>query len=341
MKKVSFFSVVMAGFLSLLVACATSATPLYDVIALPQNFWVQAINNQGQVVGRTANGQAAVWYKGLYQRIPLCGFSEAFDINDAGTVLVSVVKSDRPDYFLVHHNKWIRIYYAGRMERINVPYGSTVHALNNAGQVIGETYDARTNTQRGFIWQNGQTIYITTPDQGFCTLTDINDVGTVTGFFWGMGNERPFIRQSNGNFTDLLTPGGDGRPESINNHDIAVGSYQPIPGYYSYPATWIPEIRRPDIPMTLLGDLSGKARDINDQGDVLGSVNPPANLYQVVIWLNDHYSSTPVLLEQCLSQPLRIMDTPALHLNNAGQIICDGQQPNGTFGYFFLQPRQR
>src|SRR5690348_13571991 len=59
--------------------------------------------------------------------------------------------------------------------------GSTAHAINNVGQVIGDSIDPR-SFQRGFLWQNGALSELgTTSPSGWVVAFSINDAGHVTG----------------------------------------------------------------------------------------------------------------------------------------------------------------
>lgn len=339
MKKVLLLVGMVILALSLLAPLNASAASLtippvgkvvYSAVPLT-NFWARAINNCGQVAGRTPDGHAAIWsIRGGLRMINLgfnCDWSEAFAINDRGTILVTTVwnKDYRSGFYLVHRN--------GRIQEVNVPLWSTLHGLNNKNQIVGEFYYSN-YTQRGFIWDNGQITFITDPSQGFCTMTGINNAGQALGMFWGNGPEQPFL-WDNG-IVHFETPDGEGRPEAVNNNGEVAGAYSVYDTDGSnirYPVFWTPDGQMHELESF---GFPGQAMDINDRGEVVGSILPPTAPGVTVIWRN---GQPPISLEQTLRQPVRIFGT-GININNAGQIICYGSGPTG-YGYFFLQPRYR
>lgn len=336
MKKVLFLVGVVILALSLLAPLSASAASLaippigrvvYDAVPLT-NFWARAINNCGQVAGRTPDGHAAIWsIRGGLRMINLglnCDWSEAIGINDRGTVLVATTwnKDYQSGFCLVHRN--------GRVQQVDVPLHSTLHGLNNKNQIIGEFYS--NYTQRGFIWDNGQITFITDPSQGFCTMAAINNAGQVLGMFWGNGPEQPFL-WDNG-IVYLETPDGEGRPEALNDRGEAAGAYSVYDANGSnlrYPVVWTPDGQMHKLESF---GFPGQAMDINDRGEVVGNILPPTAPGVTVIWRN---GQPPIPIEQILRQPVQIFGT-GIHINNVGQIICNGFLA-GQYGYYLLQPR--
>lgn len=333
MKKV-VFSVVLVVLMVLSVAMAANAKGdlLYETTQIV-GLWPTAINNHGEISGRVIGGQAGIWRNGRLETI-LDGFyfSEAFALNDRGTALVAARKTEHS-----YSNRFFLIRKNGKIKEVNVPEGSILHGLNNSDQVVGE--NEQDHVQRGFIWDDGQLTWLTT-DSSYATMTDINDHGQAAGFLWGAGfGEQPFV-WSEGQLTYLqapLLPGFDGsfcdaRPGEINDAGM-------IAGYYVLPSgwgDWYPVVWYPDGRMVQLDQMKGKADGINNQGEILGHVEPPGELWQTVIW--PEIGADPVYLEQHLNEPLRIISAA---MNDRGQIICYGIRPDYSSGYFLLNPQRK
>lgn len=326
MKKASFL--VGVALLALLAAAtaAIAANIVYDVIPL-ENFWAGDINNRGQIAGRTPDGHAAIWYRGQMNLVDIdADWSGAMGVNDGGTVLISAAwdKPKRMGFYLVHQD--------GLIQKVDIPFGDAVHGLNNTNQVVGETYDplASPHIQSGFIWDNCRMALLT--QEGMCTMVGINNPGQATGFLWGSGDgDRPFIWNGSQIVMLQMPAWNEGRPFGINDGGLIAGYYHSLDGW----GDWYPVLWKPDGQMIQLSQLHGQASDINNRGDILGWVEPPGKLYQVALWRLDGSS---IFLEEHLRQPLRILYSP-LSMNNRGEIVCSGIRPNGTSGYFLLQPR--
>ena len=79
------------------------------------------------------------------------------------------------------------------------------YAINDAGQVVGTTYDANW-VSRGFVWNNGVFTLIEVPNSNGTTVEDINAAGQVLGSYYDENwNSQVFIWQ-NGVITPISVP---------------------------------------------------------------------------------------------------------------------------------------
>lgn len=292
------------------------------------NFFAVALNNRGQVVGITFDGRIAVWRQNRLTFLPKydVDFSFALDINDDGTILAAAWNKEQ------HCENYYIIYSNGKLIKVNTPVSSICRALNNAEQIIGEVYNSRLQTQKGFVWQKGRIKWIN--NDGICTLTDINNRGVVTGWLWvTKTGAQPFCWMD-GQLTFFDTSNSEAQSFAINDQGQTVGAYVGNKDPFIRPALW-----NKSGQMTVLesDNLPGKALDINNRDEVLGFIDQQDGFRQVTLWHN----GSPTPLEDLINLPIKIVDTCNLQINNRGQILCFGELPNGQLRYFFLEPQER
>lgn len=332
----------------LLVASIASAARLtippvgrviYDVVPM-RGFAPSAINNRGEVAGigdfpglPRSSIRPAIWHKGQFILInPNPRYVGAIDINDAGTALVNYSWYPQFGYCLIRRN--------GKIRDIDVPDRSIINALNNAGQVVGEeAWNAASHTRRGFIWQDGQTTFITDASQGICKMIDVNNVGEAVGFFKGRVIYGFPFRWKDGQLSYLELPEGTvGEPTAINDNGWVSGFI--CPNRYG---EWTPVVWTPENHIIQLSPLRGQALDLNNRGDIVGWVDHKEGstlfgyLGTILLWRPD---GKTIDIEQHLSLPLKIQWN-FLRINNRGQIICFGWESADRHGSYLLEPRKR
>lgn len=220
-----------------------------------------AINNEGQVIGATTDGQGWIWQDGSFTYLGTMGGavgSTPLALNDVGQVIGYTVKSDG-------HTDAPFIWQEGVMSTIpGIPGVDSVSAINDSGVIAGSDrkfdeirYAAWTEA---CIWQNGTRAFLGTlanpRDWWQISLaTDINNHGQVVG--WSNtddadGRIRAFVWQD-GVMMDLGTLGGeDSRADAVNDNGWIIGWSETMDGQM-HGVLWTPV---PE-PSSLLGVVAG------------------------------------------------------------------------------------
>jgi len=240
--------------------------------------------------------------------------SVAEGISNSGYVTGAVLES----------GNWKAFLYSPRKGLINLgslldAAGSTANAVNNAGQVVG-------NSSGAFLYSDGEMITLEAE-----TANGINDAGDVVGSSQGHA-----ILYRKGVMKDLGTlPGGNfSSANAINNHgQIAgvAGFVPPDPATQSDEHAFLYE----DGVMKDLGTLGGlnsTATAINDRGQVVGmSYTNPHNTDEHRAFL--HADGTM----RDLGTPVAGTSSWAKGINNRGQVV--GWYSSGT-GRAFIYDRR-
>ncbi len=181
------------------------------------NGFANQVNNRGLVAGVAESstpvppcvqGLAApvIWEKGVIQELPafpgdLAGVALA--INEAGQAAGFTV-SCTGGHALLWQNRT-----ATDLGSLGGTFG-VANAINNNGQVVGNSNLLGDTTSHAFLWQNGiMTDLGTLPGDFGSVALGINNKGQVVGDSANEGGEHPFLWQ-NGVMTDLniLIPAG-------------------------------------------------------------------------------------------------------------------------------------
>ncbi|KKQ18709.1 MAG: hypothetical protein US94_C0023G0001 [Berkelbacteria bacterium GW2011_GWB1_38_5] len=340
MKKVVIFSVILVVFSSLLVASATSAAVTLPVInptlfeATPLNFTPTAINNQGVVIGwRYLNPdnyddrrfETVRWEKGQLSSLGTFGYNNArpLDINDQGSLLLEV-ESVNPvvlNYLLVQPN-------GNKNEIAGTVDGGHVflYRLNNLNQVVGYT-SSQHGPSTALIWHPSYKVAIEHELNSW--LVANNNLGQAVGYAPDPNNPTHLnpILWDNGVWplesTDLVC--------DINDQSQVVGSYN------TDATARTPNAARPGLwrngqlhKLISLG-LWGFATNINNRGTVLGFLDS-----KPVFWNSP--GAKPIFISN-LVKNLKV--TNVTGLNDQNQILAEAERPDGTHGYFLIQPRRK
>lgn len=258
------------------------------------------INANGQIVGRS-DGSAFLWSAGTMHYLGnLGGGSSAYAINDNGRIVgVSSLPYGNGTYAVEYTG-------GGNVTKLWGGISPAAYDINNAGQIVG------------------------TKNTSGPSETGINQSGVITGWNWSTSGFAQGYILSNGVRTIL--PGAGRRSTyagSINSSGQVVGATQDYNGlshayFYSQGVA------------TDLGSLNGlaayssSASDINDEGVIVGNANGYAFLYAngQLHDLNSLYAS--ILNGWYL--------TKASAINNSGQIVGTGINPQGQQHAYLLSP---
>jgi hypothetical protein len=184
--------------------------------------------------------------------------------------------------------------------------GSDAAAINNAGVAVGSVPVKLPNRNypemRATIWANGNTTVLDTPGGGYSYARDINDAGAVIG----NGNGGAFLYDGN-NVIALGTLGGTySAARAINNHNAVVGR-SGLNGSDAGAAF----IYSQGVMTNIGAGLGSEARDINDDGVVVGTVGYEGFIYQ---------GGKVTLLDELIDKRSGWYVTQANAINNLGQI---------------------
>ena len=327
------------------------------------------LNSAGQVVG-----YATTWVDGSLVRHPFLyssgtmmdlatpalgeDFGEAWGINDAGDVVGQAKDAaGRTNAFL---------YSGGSMIDIDPGFGglnSAAYAVNDSDQVVGAA--ARKVTLVGFDhafrWSDdGDQAVAPTEVLEILALDgnpnatsyarDVSAGGYVVGFSRSGIYDHPFFfRDGNGNgavgageLVDLGTLGGDaGNAYGVNAAGQVAGSAQTAAGethaflWTDGDGDWAVDPGEV-VDLGTLGGVESRARAVNASGDVVGSSQLVSSTETraficeagVMTELNDRLS--PVDNDWDLLE--------AWDINDSGQIVGYGENPDGLIHAFLLSP---
>jgi len=328
MRRSSYLQSFLAAVLALPVLA--SADPRYAVTAVAgADSWASDINNLGQVVGSMAAGgsyHGFVYGSGMLADIGTLGgaYSSALAINDHG-IVVGNAELATGGYFGF-------VYSGGTMSALSGGASMQASGINNGGTIVGsmsvttgdDTY------QHGFTLAGG-----TVTDLGTLPYGDgsrafaINNQGDVVGAAANVVGgapeypEDPFIYH-NGVMTGLGNLGGPfSAAVSVNDLGQAVGylgiDYLPGDPGDLYPRT---AFLYANGEMQVLGglspDVSSRANDINNLGQVVGSSGLNSETPHAWLYENGVMTDLNMLIDPASGWTI----TDAAAINDAQQIAA-------------------
>lgn len=184
---------------------------------------------------------------------------------------------------------------------VNVPgaYSTECIRINDAGQVVGDYYDA--SGRHGFVYSGGNFTTLDPPGSGGTTAWDVNMVGQVLGTY---GSTIGFVYSvASGSYT-ILNPLPDFRSVGINDAGdiVGVGTYG-----FLYRGGNLTEM---NFPGTVNNNTD--PHDINNVGQIVGDYNINGATHGF-LYRNGQYTT--------IDFPGATSRTSLFGINDAGQIV--------------------
>jgi probable HAF family extracellular repeat protein len=221
-----------------------------------------AINRHGDAIGTAYTSDSSRRFAFLFRQQKVLRLpgeqSRALGLNDAGAV---VGQAELPGGKSVEPVRWKN----AALEGLHICCSGVAKAINQKGQVAGDTYDAN-GRYHAFLWTAGRTCRLDLPSEQFSSALALNDLGQVVlrsdpaGLFLYQAGKRQKL--------DLPKS----QPLAINNQSVIVGAFGPNPDK-QYAFVWDKIQGRRDLNQLIAPDSSWTlevASSINDRGEIVG-----------------------------------------------------------------------
>jgi len=216
------------------------------------------------------------------------------------------------------------------------------NAVNDAGQAVGTFSDPATGRLHGYVLDGKTATDLGSLQGGNTVASGINNQGQVVGTSYipnpGGGPQagHAFV-YNNGQMTDLGTlPGGTSSyATGVNNLGQIVGGSTASagPGYAPSHAFLYSNGQMTDLGTLVPGKFS-EAIAINDKGQIVGSADPGNAPSHAVLFQGGQVLD----LNSLIDQNLHIQLTRAIAINNAGQILVQGNAFDPYQSAYLLTP---
>ncbi|MCC6906716.1 MAG: hypothetical protein IT430_02130 [Phycisphaerales bacterium] len=308
---------------------------VFELPGLSQNYqWAGGvdINSAGHAVGFTALAsfhiRAVVWPSrgGVIDLGTLGGESAAATgINDSDEICGWAVFDPGGSFFDRHAFLW----RDGDMTDLGTLGGETswANALNGSAQVVGESEYAGGTGAKAFVWENGEMRVLPAPhpDWDGRAAFDINDLGEIVGYGYGVDAVLHALLWRNGNVTDLGSLSNlESKAYGINEGGVIVG-YSRMPDNYVHAVRWT-NGQIEDVHTANVGPNS-IARGINNVGQIVGDAYVSTRAFIL------NPGEQMMLLDDLVPPQLRLAWTMqrTTHINDAGQIPVTAEYDGDTW----------
>jgi probable HAF family extracellular repeat protein len=322
----------------------------------------QYVNNLGQVVGASMNGQvdplvgvwevhAALWSDARIRDLGTLGGNEsvAYSLNSSGQVTggaLNTVPDPYVPFFLLSGATQMHtfLWQDGHMRDLGTLGGpdSIAYNINESGQVAGESFTNSTPnpttgvpTLDAFIWAQGRMHDLGTLGGTLSFESWLNNRGQVVGQSNLAGDQtwHPFLWDG-GVLRDLGTFGGSYGSANWINDDGEVVGYAYVQGDQSaHPFLWT-NGRMTDLGLPA-GATCANATSINSQGQIVGVSGTCATDGGGFLWEN---GGPTIDLNSLIPPGSGVQIVAAQNINDNGEIACDGILPNGDIHAVLLVP---
>jgi probable HAF family extracellular repeat protein len=292
-----------------------------------------SINDAGQVVG-SLRGTATIWNGTkpiALSTLPGGIGSVAQGINNAGEVVGTTYTATNS----------IATVWKGTtptaLSTLPGGTGSVGWGINNAGRIVGYSHGANQSQSTAVFWNGITPTTLDSPaGSTYSQALGINQLGQVASYNTGIADYFTTLWNL-GRPTVLNTlPGGIGsQAYSINDTGTAAGVTLAAGGSYVIATIW--NGTKPIALSTLPGKATGYAYSISNKGQVVGfSASPPSNVDEhATLWENGTILDLNQLLDASGNGwTLQV----AYGINNVGQIVGAGINPQGQSDAFLLTP---
>ena len=342
------------GLLSLLIAFAgyhcTLAQNSYTITDLGVlNEWyseAHGLNNGGWAVGEYEPAGALYPHAFLFDGqtttglvIPPNSYTIAWGINDSNVVVGEYLPNPNPLTFFIEAFKYSDGVATGLGYLASINY-SSAHAINRAGQIVGEsTTNSSGSVIHAVLWNtNGTKVDLGVLAGDYSSANAINSSGIIVGesSVEGTTNSQAFIYTNS--IRPLGTLGGDySSAKGINDGGVVVGESTEVTAGVTNLQAFVyrnGSMSSLGAQVTALGADSSSASAINNLGQIVGYLGY-GQLLQAFLFdgtnlvnLNQYIPSSSAFASLATADGI----------NDKGQIIGSGTLTNGDYHGFLLTP---
>jgi probable HAF family extracellular repeat protein len=339
----------------LALAALTGAAPIHaaepatyhcERLAVNDGF-AYDINDRGVVAGSVFVGRegwyAAVWRRRKLDTMPqVTGFENAINaahgINRHGDLAGYVSAQGGPSQAAVWIDGVGQV--LPKLANAATPL-SEATAINDHGHVVGSSTNAQ-SVLHATLWKRGRAIDLGAlqsrhrPYKTRSYASDINASGMVVGSSESSNALRRAVQWTDGTRDSLVDLGATAYGDE--SEALAVNSAGVVVGYST-----VGDFSQPYRPIGWIGGMSfdlkpfagadnSAARDINDAGTVVGSVEGGAQAATAIVW--PHYGDAPIDLNSLLdADGCRGSSGRIYHLTNGIAINNNGEILAGSFEF--------
>jgi probable HAF family extracellular repeat protein len=309
------------------VAIASTTYTVTDLGTLGGETKANAISSNGLITG--SSGPSLGYHAFLYSDAVMTDLGTLSDftmgtgnaVNDAGQVVGEYYKI-APGTVTIQ----AVLYANGKMTDLGISGpGSFASAINNAGQIAGSYLLSDGQTWHGFLYSDGKMTDLGTLGGTGSQARAINASGHVAGVATLTGDTvfHAFL-YSDGQMHDL-GPGGE--PMAMNSSDQITGITDDNHAFLYSDGMF--------LDLGTLGGALSSGYAINDNGDVVGDFLWTDNRsYHAFLYSHGAMTDLNTLIDPLSNWTL----SSALGINNLGQIVGYGTNPQGQPRAFLLTP---